>query len=371
LLRAIIFAAKSDTTIMGNLQSAIKVLNRRTKIISLMIVAVLLFQFSCNDGPKHPDVSNIAIQLKSLRLDQDLAAIDTNNVAAGLQQLQTKYPDFLNFYLDTLMGFGINGHYDSSERGIKLGLQPFLAHKDIRGLFDTVQQHFPDTKSIDEALTDGFRYMKHYYPSFTAPEVIYLITGLNQWSVFTVDSSILGVGLDMYLGPQYPFYSAVQIPDYVIRHCKPEYIPVNAFQAIYRNRHPFEMEERTLLDMMIQRGKEQYFLTKVLPETADTLRFGYSKKQLDWCEKNEAEVYNFFITKNLLYDTHLQQIARYITEGPTSTGMPPESPGNIGTWLGYRIVKAYMEQHPDMKMETLFAQESAQAILQESKYKPK
>lgn len=356
---------------MANLQSAIKVLNRRKKTVSLLIVAALLFQFSCNNGPKHPDVSNITIQLKTQRLDKDLAAIDTSNVAAGLQQLQPKYPAFLDFYLDTLMGFGINGHYGSSERGIKLGLQPFLAHKDIRGLFDTVQQHFPDTKSIDDALTEGFRYMKYYYPSFTAPEVVYLITGLNQWSVFTVDSSILGVGLDMYLGPQYPFYNAVQIPEYVIQKCKPEYIPVNAFQAIYRNRHPFEMEERTLLDMMIQRGKEQYFLTKVLPETADTLRFGYSQKQLDWCEKNEAEVYNFFITKNLLYDTHLQQVARYITEGPTSTGMPPESPGNIGTWLGYQIVKAYMEQHPDMKMETLFAQENAQAILQESKYKPK
>lgn len=356
---------------MGNSQQTIKVLNRRTKIISVTILAVLLFQFSCSEQPQHPDVSNVSIELKTARLDRDLAAIDTNHVAEGLQQLQPKYPSFLDFYLDTLMGFGIQGHYDSTERGIKLGLRPFLAHKDIRGLFDTVAQHFPDTRSIDEALTEGFRYMKHYYPSFTVPKVIYLITGLNQWSVFTVDSTILGVGLDMYLGPQYPFYSAVQIPDYVIRKCKPGYIPVNAFQAIYRNRHPFNMEERTLLDMMIQRGKEQYFLTKVLPETADTLRFGYSKKQLEWCRKNEADIYNFFITKNLLYDTHLQQTARYIMEGPTSTGMPPESPGNTGTWLGYRIVEAYMKQHPDMDMETLFAQENAQGILQESKYKPK
>jgi hypothetical protein len=131
------------------------------------------------------------------------------------------------------------------------------------------------------------------------------------------------------------------------------------------------MEERTLLDMMIQRGKEQYFLSKMLPEVADTLRFGYSKKQLEWCRNSEAEIYNFFITKNLLYDTHLQQTARYITDGPTSTGMPPQSPGNVGTWLGYQIVKAYVGQHPDMKMDALFAQDNAQQILQESKYKPR
>lgn len=342
---------------------------------NILIVTLLLFSsamlFSGCQGGKHPDVGHIQVELQTRRLDQDLASLDTNNIAAGLQQLKRKYPDFLDFYLDTLMGFGIHKNYNDSVLGIRLGLRPFLAHKDIRGLFDTVSSHFPDTKKLDESLKSGFRYMKYYYSSYKAPKIIYFISGLNQWSVLTVDSTILGIGLDMYLGENYPFYGAVQIPQYAVQKCKPEYVPVNAFQAIYRYHHPFVMEGRTLLDMMIQKGKEQYFLNKILPETPDTLRLGYTEAQIDWCEENEAEVYNFFITKNLLYEKLLQKTARYINDGPSAAGMPAGSPGNIGTWVGYQIVKAYVKQHPDISMDSLFALTDAQKILQESKYKPR
>jgi len=335
-----------------------------------LLACITITVVSCSDS-KAPDVDHIQVTLSTQRLDKDLAAIDTNAVAAGLSQLQTKYPDFLNFYLDTLMGFGIEGNFQDTAAGIRLGLKPFLAHKDIRGLFDSVDKHFPETKRIEEDLATGFRYMKHYYPSYTVPKIIYFISGLNQWSVMTLDTTILGVGLDMYLGDQYPFYSAVQIPNYVVRKCKPEYIAANSFQAIYRDRHPFVMEDRKLLDLMIQRGKEQYFLSKMLPETPDSIRFGFTQAQLNWCKANEPDVYNFFITKDLFYETSPNKVHRFVFDGPTTAGMPPESPGNIGSWLGYRIIESYIQQHPKMTMDEIFALDNPQKILQDSKYRPK
>jgi len=343
-------------------------------VILLLPVLSLLFLLVVNSGcggDNQPNVSNINIDLKTRRLDQDLAKIDTNNVAAGLQELHSKYPDFLDFYLDTLMGFGIHGNYHDSVAGIRLGLQPFLAHKDIVGLFDTVAKHYPNTKQIDEDLTRGFQYMKHYYPQFFVPKIIYLVTGLNQWSVVTVDTNIIGIGLDMYLGEQYPFYRAVQIPEYVIKKCTPEYVGVNTFQAIYRDQVPFEMEGRTLLDMMIQRGKEQYFLSKILPFKDERVRLGFTQEQLDWSEASEAMVYNFFVRDNLLYETNWQKIVRYVNDGPSAAGMPAESPGNIGSWLGYQIVKAYVEHHPDATLNDILKPTDAQRFLQESKYKPR
>ncbi len=318
-----------------------------------------------------PDVSNISIQLQTRRLDKDLAAIDTSHVADGLSRLRESYPDFLDFYLDTLMGFGLHGDYHEASEGIALHLKPFLSNKDIRGLFDTVQQHFPDTRAANKDLTQGFQYLKHYFPNVAVPRVIYFISGLAQWSVVTLDTNILGIGLDMYLGQQYPFYRAVQIPEYAIRKCEPAYIAPNAFQAIYRNMHPFVTEDRDLLDLMIQRGKEQYFLSKILPETPESVRLGFTEAQLDWCRANEAEVYNFFVAKQLLYDKRPNQVYRYVFDGPTATGMPPESPGNIGTWLGYQIIRAYMAQQHNTSMEQLFAEGNAQRILQASRYKPK
>ncbi len=343
------------------------------KIVSVLctVALVTLLLNSCNTGERQPDVSGIKINLQTQRLDIDMAAIDTNNIAAGLKQLSARYPDFLDFYLDTLMGFEIKGNYTDTAPGIKMGLRVFLTYKDYSGLFDTVKEHFPDTKNIDEQLIKGFQYMKYYFPNYHQPKVIYLITGLKNWGAFTFGDSTLAIGLDMFLGKGYPFYRSVGLPDYMDKHLSPEYIPVAAFSSIYTDMHPFSGAGITLLDMMIQKGKQQYFLQKVLPFVPDTTQFGYSKKQLDWCENNEAVIYNFFIRENLLYATELQRVARYINDGPNSTGMPAESPGNIGSWLGMRIVMAYMQQHPDTKMEDLFKQTDAQKFLTESKYKPK
>lgn len=325
---------------------------------------------ACNNGKKAPDVSNIKVTLETRRLDRDLFQLDTNNISAGLQQLQKKYPDFLSFYLDTLMAFNIHGNFSDTTSAIRDGLKTFLSFKDYRGLFDTVNKHFPDTKMIDEQLTKGFQYLKYYYPKYNVPKVVYFTSALNNWSAITYDN-IVGVGLDMYLGPQYPFYSSVGIPAYATAHFLPEYASVNVMAAVYYDMHPFVIDGRNLLDLMIQRGKQEYFVEKVLPFAEDSVRFGFSKAQLSWAEANEADVYNFFLKENLFYETNLQKIVRYVNDAPSATGMPPQSPGNIGSWLGYRIVKAYMEQHPEMTMQQLFEIKDAQRILQESKYKPK
>ncbi len=296
----------------------------KAKYISATVVLIFacIMYCGCGDSGSGPKVDNIKIVLQTKRLDQALYNLDTNHLSAGLQELKQQYPQFLDFYLDTLMGFGIEGQYVDTLPAVQLGLRTFLTHKDYRGVFDTVAVHYPDTKEIDEDLTKGFRYLKHYYPGAHVPEIIYLVSGLNNWAAFTYDSVAIGIGLDMYLGARYPFYKAVQLPDYAIRKCSPEYIVPNVFQAIYRGQRPFVQEEKTLLDMMIQRGKEQYYLSKVLPFTADTVRLGFTEAQLEWCVASEAQVYNFFVRDNLLYETNWQKILRYVNDGPNATGMP-------------------------------------------------
>jgi hypothetical protein len=325
----------------------------------------------CNNAEKQPDVSGIKVTLQTRRLDMDLGKIDTNHVAAGLQQLSSKYPDFLNFYLDTLMGFRLQGNYNDTARGIQEGLRVFLTYKDYRGLFDTVVKHFPNTKNIDEPLTKGFQFMKYYYPKYEVPKVVYLITGLNSWSAFTYENDILCIGLDMYLGEHYPYYASVGIPDYLAAHLRSEYIVSNSFKVLYQLQHPFITEGKTLLEMMLQKGKEQYFLSKIIPFIGDTIKLGYTEKQLSWCKENEGMIYNYFVKGNLLYETNWQKILAYIYDGPTTSGMPSISPGNIGTWVGYQIVKAYMQQHSKTTMDELFKDSDAQRFLLESKYKPK
>jgi hypothetical protein len=326
---------------------------------------------SCGSENNAPNVSDVQITLVTQRFDRDIAALDTNAPAASLQRLQPKYPEFLDFWLDELMQFGIKGNYSDTAIGVREYLRVFLTHKDFRGLFDTVAKHYPDTKLVDEQLTKGFKYYKHYFPQRSVPEVIYFISGLNSWSAVTVDTSILGIGLDMYLGADYPFYESVGVPKYMAAQLSPDYIPVNAFRAIYQNDHPFAPEGKNLLDLMIQRGKEQYFLSQVLPFVSEATRLGITESEWKWSKENEGLAYNYLLRQNFLYETNLPKIMRYVIDGPQATGMPEGSPGNIGTFLGMRIVNDYMEKHPKTNMQELFALQDAQKLLQEANYKPR
>lgn len=345
----------------------------RYKTVSFIVVLLFAGAIAgCNNDEKAPDVSNIKVRLQTQRFDRDLIKIDTNNISAGLAILKSKYPDFLDFFLNTLMEFKLNGNYNDTSQGIRQGLRIYLTNKDYRGLFDTIAVHFPDTKQTDEQLQKGFQYLKYYYPNYNVPNVIYMLSWLNNWAAFTEGDHTLCIGLDMFLGGNYPFYKSVGIPDYMANKLDRDYIPVAAFRAIYEERNPFQPDNSTLLDMMIQKGKEMYFINKVLPFIPEETKMGYTTAQLDWCKKNEAQVYNFFIQGKLLYDNTWQKVLRYVTDAPTSTGMPAESPGNIGSWIGFQIVKDYMKEHPQMTLPQLLVDKTdAQAFLQQSGYKPR
>jgi len=345
----------------------------------ILLFFISLFLNSCNDtGEKIPDVSNINVTLKTYRFDLDLYAIDTNHIGEGLQTLKVKYPDFLNYFLDTVMAYNINGNYSDTVKGIRDGLRPFLTFKDFKGLEDTIKKHYPDSKETDAALTEAFRFMKYYLPDYQAPRVIYLDMGLSNWPSFPLDKTTFCIGLDMFLGDQFPHYKSIGVPGYMLSHVRKDYLPVSLFSTIYKSIYPFNSDDKTLLDLMIQKGKEQYFLHKIFPRKTDSLLFGFTQMQVDWCNANEALIYNFFIHENLLYNKESHSIMPYINDGPFAKGLEAStdtikySPGNIGTWLGYKIVAAYMVKHPTFSLSELLNRQTDPAkFLDEAKYRPK
>jgi hypothetical protein len=339
----------------------------------LILLTGIVALAACNSPQKTPDVSNIPVSLQTFRFDRDLYHTDTNHIASGMQILAGQYPNFLNFYLDTLLGLGIHGHFTDHDTF----LHELLTNKDYRALYDTIQSHFPEAEPQQKELISGFRYLKYYFPNHTIPTIIYFSSQLNKFSAITLDSNIVGIGLDMFLGPKYPFYRAVEIPAYMDGHLRPEYMPVAVFTVIYQDRYPFNpysdsSGNKTLLNLILQRGREQYFLHQVLPTLPDSTLFGFSQQQLDWCTKNEAYIYNFFVERNLLYSVELGTIIKYVMDGPYAEGLPPQSPGNVGSWLGYRIVSSYMQRHSNTTLQQLLATPpKPQTFLEEAKYRPR
>ena len=62
---------------------------------------------------------------------------------------------------------------------------------------------------------------------------------------------------------------------------------------------------------------------------------------------NEKEIWNFFVSKEMLYSTDPELIKRFISPAPFSKfylNIDVDSPGQIGQWLGLQIVKAYQKK---------------------------
>jgi len=236
-------------------------------------------------------------------------------------------------------------------------------------LFDTVLAVFPDTKAEDKAITAAFQNLKYYDSAFTIPTRTYYYISYLNLSALTHSDTVLGIGLDMFLGRNFAPYAAVGIPHYATVQFTKENIPVWACRVVYENRFPFEPDNKDLLDLMIAKGKEVYFLKKCLPDVPERLLLGFTEEQMAWCNQNEALIYNFFIRHKLLYETRLQEIMKYVLDGPGTPGFDPKSPGNLGTYIGWKIVSAYAgNQHADL--ETVLTQTNPQHILQQANYKP-
>lgn len=338
-----------------------------------LAVLIVCYWICCASGCQQAvknhrvDVSGVPVNFRPIRFDRAVFFLDSTQLKASLDELGNQHPDFAAVYFRELTGFSRT----DEESVFHESLRHFLTYKDYRDLFDSVQAKFPVTKKLDDQLMKLFQTIRFYFPKTRYGTVYYFISGLNQWSAVTVDS-LIGVGLDMHLGKNYPFYESVQLPFYQIARCEPEYIPVNVCRAIYEDLFPQNPEGKNLLDLMVMKGKELFFMEHMLPDVPEELLIGYSKEQLEWCKKNEGMIWSYFAKNNLLYSTHWQEILRYVNDGPTSTGMPAESPGNIGSWIGWQLVRTWAGKNASLALPEILAdKKNGQQVLESARYKPK
>lgn len=329
---------------------------------------ILVALAACHPGKKEaPDVSGISISVHIHRFDRDFMGIDTNRVGAGLSGLYREYPGFLGVYLEHIMNFGA---YPDTGGRIAGEVRAYLTGRDIRLLQDTVNAHFPELTGIRAGLRQGFRYLKYYFPGFRPPRVVTFVSGLANYGAVTVDS-VLGIGLDMFLGPGFVPYTKVAdpYPTYMLHQFSPEYIIPDCFKVLQQQLYP-PPQGGTLLDQMIAYGKQLYFLDRILPGVPDSLKIGYTGTQLAWCRDNEQYIWQYLVQNDLLYLHEQQQIMHYIGPGPSTQGMPPAAPGNIGSWIGWQIVRRYMGKKPGTTLRALMEDNHAQRLLATSGYSP-
>ena len=126
----------------------------------------------------------------------------------------------------------------------------------------------------------------------------------------------------------------------------------------------------TLMSNMIQHGKIMYFMDAMFPKMNDTLKIGFTKRQLDFCMKSESKMWTYLAEHKELFTTDRMNIKRFIDDGPYTAVFSEQSPARTGVWIGWQIVRSYMKQNPQVTLPELMQNQDHQKILNESGYQP-
>jgi len=343
------------------------------RITAILIFSILFF-FSCSNDSKGPDVSKIKVDVPVERFDKDFFSMDTTVIDIGLSALAAKYPSIFPIFINNILGLSDTLQRESVVRFIRQN--QFLA--------DSANRTFENMNDVKKEFEQSYRYVKYYFPEYKVPKLVTIVGppdafARNSYGELTTNfltEDFLGISLQFYLGSNFslykdPYYITNIAPEYRSRRFDKKYIVADAMKLITDDISPDKSLGKGLVEQMIEKGKLWWLLDKFMPATHDSIKTGYTKQQLNWCKENEGLIWNEIITTEKdLYSKDPLTLQNYIGEAPFTQSMSPSSPGNIGQWVGLRIVKKFAEKNPSMTLTDVLKTD-ARKILEQAKYKPK
>jgi len=323
-----------------------RLLYRGKPIFILFVMSTLLF--ACADADKvSAEIDKIDVELKVARFDREFAKAKPLDIPI----LKKTYP-----YL-------FPAKYSDSVWVAKL--------KDTVQveLLSETDQLFSDFSEQKHDLVQLFKHIKYYFPDYTLPKVVTVISDVDYNNRIILADSLLLIGLDNYLGPEHRFYEG--LPKYIAAGLDKKYLTSDVASAFAKHVVP-KPKDRSFLAQMVYYGKELYVKDQLVPFVTDAQKINYSEQQLDWAIANEEQIWRNFIEQEHLYSTNSRLGQRFLDPTPFSKfglDLDNESPGRIGRFLGWQIVRGFMEKN-DVTLQQML-QLPAEEIFKKSNYKPK
>jgi hypothetical protein len=328
----------------------------------IFLFGLLVIFVSCVRNPLKINVSNVSVRLEIKHFDVDLLKLKNEEVKPAIPLLKAVYGDFFDIFTYRMIGIGGQEQENFPEM-----LSSFISDSLIRKLEVNVAESI-DTVQLRDELIEAFKYYKFYFPEKQIPVIYTCISGFNQSVV--ISENLIGLSLDKYLGVKSRFYEQLGLPFYKRRNMHPAKMVPDIMYAWASTEWPKSDQNNNLLSQMIQEGKMMYFLDAMQPEIDDTLKIGYTKKQIDFCRGNETSMWTYLAEHKELFSADRMNIKRYIDDGPYTAAFGEESPARTGVWIGWQIVRSYMKEHPKVKLSELLKNQNFQEILNQSGYQP-
>jgi gliding motility-associated lipoprotein GldB len=304
--------------------------------------------FSCDKKSKiEREVEKIPVSMKVIRFEQAFF----NATPQELSMVKAEYPDFFPREI-------------SDSAWIEK-----MQHPQWRQLYQEVEKKYKNFSTQQAEIEELFKHIKYYFPSIKVPQIYTAIGEMDYLNKAIYANDKLVIALELYLGKEHKFYS--EFPSYLSqnfeqRQMLPDIVSSLSYRIVPGSKN------KDLLTLMINSGKELYLKDILLPDYTDAECIGYTENQIKWCQENESYMWEYFISNKLLYSSESKLPNRFINLAPFSKfylEIDNETPGRVGQWVGWQIVRSYMQNNEVSVMQLIKADPTE--IFEKSKYKPK
>lgn len=237
-----------------------------------------------------------------------------------------------------------------------------------RELYTEVQKKYADFEPVHKELETLFKHIKYYFPETKILKVITVISEMDYNNKVIYTDSLVIISLELYLGKEHKFY---QFPKYLKQNFEEKQIMPDVVSS-FSIKKIAPVTDKNLLSQMIYFGKQLYLKDLLLPDYTDADKMGYTPEQIKWCQENESYMWRYFLEREMLYSDDQKLNNRFINPAPFSKfylEIDNESPGRVGAWIGWQMVRSYMKNN-EVPLQDMLKM-NAKEIFEKSKYKPK
>jgi len=311
-----------------------------------LFISLLLILASCSGNRLNVDISQTAVDQDFYYVDGLLSNVSKQELTANHAMLQKKLGSLYMYE------WRQNLRMNSSD-SIENKIYQFYNAEYIKDLEKSKNELIPKIMKKENRITDAFRYFTFHFKSAPLP---YRVIYMNKlFSNIHCSDSAITIAPESYLDSESEIISSIpknQLYEWQKNRMDLQYLERDiAFNWIQVQL--FDEIDKQLAQHIIQAGKILYATNACFPEAEESYILRYSEQDWNWAEQNEDLTWDHLVKEQLLFKNNRRDKANFLNAGPTTVGLPDESPDRMGQFLGYKMVKGFMEENKKVSLQEL------------------
>lgn len=308
-------------------------------IRKLSPLLLLIGLYSCQSNPYEVDVESVKLKVTYNNLDSAFRYAHNNQRRALIKELLQTDFDLSQFCFPYALQVSTK-----SDSAFINGLQRTYAHPFNKTVGRALDQRSKWRLQTFEEIQSGLKRLHVLAPKLPIAQSVDFAYTQFAASAYASPKAIV-LGQERYLGPTHPIITSLpsqQFYDWIKEGMSAEYATSDALLS-WLSTHALKATEENLASEMIRWGKLIAILEIISPEVDIHRHLRYTEQDYQWALKAERSFWEYLVDQQFLFKTDQELNMNLLNEGPYTIGLPQESPDRMGRFMGYRIVKQYIQ----------------------------